>query len=127
MGPLPWKGMGHILKSWDNDSGAHHKSEGLIFYINPAKMKYVYIYLQINGVNLEKVTHNEAVECFVTAKETVCLKVQKGAHAEIMVSAYTVDVLKFQALVSFQIGLPNHTQVNRMSRSRRVLAIGGKH
>ena len=70
-------------------------------------MKYVYIYLQINGVNLEKVTHNEAVECFVRAKETVCLKVQKGAHAEIMVSAYTVDVLKFQTLVSFQIGLPN--------------------
>ena len=31
-------------------------------------------------------THNEAVECFVRAKDTVCLKVQQGAHAEIMVS-----------------------------------------
>ena len=70
-------------------------------------MKNVYIYLQINGVNLEKVTHNEAVECFVRAKETVCLKVQKGAHAEIMVSACTIDVFKFQTLVSFQIGLPS--------------------
>ena len=49
--------------------------------------KYVLIlYFQINGVNLEKVTHNEAVECFVRAKETVSLKVQQGAHAEIMVS-----------------------------------------
>ena len=29
MGPLPWKVMGHILRSWDNDFWAHHKSEGL--------------------------------------------------------------------------------------------------
>ena len=29
LGPLPWKDMGHILKSWDNDP-AHHKSEGLM-------------------------------------------------------------------------------------------------
>ena len=29
LGPLPWKVMGHILKSWDNDT-AHHKSEGLV-------------------------------------------------------------------------------------------------
>ena len=28
LGPLPWKVMGHILKSWEND-WAHHKSEGL--------------------------------------------------------------------------------------------------
>ena len=27
LGPLPWKVMGHILKSWDND--AYHKTEGL--------------------------------------------------------------------------------------------------
>lgn len=40
--------------------------------------------LEINGESLEKVTHNEAVECFVRAKETVRLKVQHGAHAEIM-------------------------------------------
>ena len=47
---------------------------------------FLIITFQINGENLEKVTHNEAVECFVRAKETVCLKVQHGAHAEIMVS-----------------------------------------
>ena len=29
MGPLPWKVMGYILKSWDNDHKYHHKSEGL--------------------------------------------------------------------------------------------------
>ena len=28
LGPLPWKVMGQILKSWDNDL-AHHISEGL--------------------------------------------------------------------------------------------------
>ena len=28
LGPLPWKALGHILKSWTMTQ-AHHKSEGL--------------------------------------------------------------------------------------------------
>lgn len=38
--------------------------------------------LEVNGKNIEKVTHNEAVQIFITAGNTVRMKVQHGAYAE---------------------------------------------
>jgi len=40
--------------------------------------------IEVNGSNLQAVTHNEAVQIFITAGETVHLKVQHGAEAYIL-------------------------------------------
>lgn len=40
--------------------------------------------LEVNGKNIERVTHNEAVQIFITAGNTVRMKVQHGAYAELM-------------------------------------------
>ncbi|XP_076441827.1 synaptojanin-2-binding protein-like [Babylonia areolata] len=40
--------------------------------------------LAVNGKSIENVTHNEAVQIFITAGNTVELKVQHGAYAELM-------------------------------------------
>lgn len=45
------------------------------------------MYLQINGNNLVGVSHEEAVQCFTKARETVSLKVLHGAQDQILVSA----------------------------------------
>lgn len=41
---------------------------------------------QINGFSLDRVTHNEAVQHFVNAGETVTLRVLQGAEEAILVS-----------------------------------------
>jgi len=41
--------------------------------------------LQINGNNLVGVSHEEAVQCFTKARETVILKVLHGAQDNILV------------------------------------------
>ena len=43
-------------------------------------------FFQINGFSLDRVTHNEAVQHFVNAGETVTLKVIQGAEDAILVS-----------------------------------------
>lgn len=40
--------------------------------------------LEVNGKSIEKVTHNEAVQIFITAGNTVRMKVQHGAYAYLM-------------------------------------------
>ncbi|XP_045168317.2 synaptojanin-2-binding protein-like [Mercenaria mercenaria] len=40
--------------------------------------------LSINGKSLVNVTHEDAVQCFTRAKDTVTLRVQHGAQAEIL-------------------------------------------
>ncbi|XP_025105370.1 synaptojanin-2-binding protein-like isoform X2 [Pomacea canaliculata] len=40
--------------------------------------------LEVNGKNIERVTHNEAVQIFITAGNVVRMKVQHGAYAYIM-------------------------------------------
>ncbi|KAK7103894.1 synaptojanin-2-binding protein-like [Littorina saxatilis] len=40
--------------------------------------------LEVNGKNIERVTHNEAVQIFITAGNTVRMKVQHGAYNELM-------------------------------------------
>jgi len=40
--------------------------------------------VEVNGVNLQSVTHNEAVQTFITAGETVHMKVQHGAEAYVL-------------------------------------------
>lgn len=40
--------------------------------------------LEVNGKNIERVTHNEAVQIFITAGNTVRMKVQHGAYADLM-------------------------------------------
>jgi len=40
--------------------------------------------LEVNGNDLRAVTHNEAVQIFITAGETVSMKVQHGAEAHIL-------------------------------------------
>lgn len=40
--------------------------------------------VEVNGVVLQAVTHNEAVQTFITAGETVHMKVQHGAEAYIL-------------------------------------------
>lgn len=42
--------------------------------------------LEINGFSLDRVTHNEAVQHFVNAGETVTLRVLQGAEEAILVS-----------------------------------------
>ncbi|KAK3092799.1 hypothetical protein FSP39_007319 [Pinctada imbricata] len=46
--------------------------------------------LEVNGTKLERVTHNEAVQAFINAGETVILQVIAGEEARISVSIYTV-------------------------------------
>ena len=45
-----------------------------------------FFFFQINGFSLDRVTHNEAVQHFVNAGETVTLKVIQGAEDAILVS-----------------------------------------
>jgi len=40
--------------------------------------------LEVNGHNIQSVTHNEAVQIFITAGETVSMKVQHGAEAHVL-------------------------------------------
>lgn len=40
--------------------------------------------LEVNGHDIRSVTHNEAVQIFITAGETVSMKVQHGAEAHIL-------------------------------------------
>ncbi|XP_005093760.1 synaptojanin-2-binding protein [Aplysia californica] len=40
--------------------------------------------LEVNGHNIQSVTHNEAVQIFITAGETVTMKVQHGAEAFVL-------------------------------------------
>lgn len=40
--------------------------------------------IEVNGNNIQMVTHNEAVQIFITAGETVTMKVQHGAEAHIL-------------------------------------------
>jgi len=40
--------------------------------------------LEVNGNNIQSVTHNEAVQIFITAGETVSMKVQHGAEAHVL-------------------------------------------
>ncbi|KAL8588769.1 hypothetical protein ACOMHN_035265 [Nucella lapillus] len=40
--------------------------------------------LEVNSKNIERVTHNEAVQIFITAGNTVRMKMQHGAYSELM-------------------------------------------
>jgi|ERR1739842_261495 len=40
--------------------------------------------LEVNGHNIQSVTHNEAVQIFITAGETVSMKVQHGAEQHVL-------------------------------------------
>ena len=42
LGPLPWKVMGHILKSWDNDTGP---TMNLRILFSRIALKYIFTYI----------------------------------------------------------------------------------
>lgn len=58
------------------------KEEGAAF--KDGRLKEGDKILEVNGKNIENVTHNEAVQIFITAGNIVEMKVQHGAYGELM-------------------------------------------